>query len=43
VNTGKADIIISTPSVTPDRAKVIDFTRRYATPHGPLFPAFPTS
>jgi polar amino acid transport system substrate-binding protein len=42
VNTGKADIIISTPSVTPDRAKVIDFTKRYATLHGPLFPAFPT-
>jgi polar amino acid transport system substrate-binding protein len=31
VNTGKADIIISTLSVTPDRAKVIDFTNRYAT------------
>jgi polar amino acid transport system substrate-binding protein len=31
VNTGKADIIISTLSVTPDRAKVIDFTQRYAT------------
>jgi polar amino acid transport system substrate-binding protein len=31
VLTGKADIIISTLSVTPDRAKVIDFTNRYAT------------
>lgn len=31
VLTGKADIIISTLSVTPDRAKVIDFTKRYAT------------
>jgi len=31
VNTGKADIIISTLSVTPERAKVIDFTKRYAT------------
>jgi polar amino acid transport system substrate-binding protein len=31
VMTGKADIIISTLSVTPDRAKVIDFTKRYAT------------
>ena len=30
VLTGKADIIISTLSVTPDRAKVIDFTKRYA-------------
>jgi polar amino acid transport system substrate-binding protein len=29
--TGKADIIISTLSVTPERAKVIDFTKRYAT------------
>jgi polar amino acid transport system substrate-binding protein len=28
--TGKADIIISTLSVTPDRAKVIDFTKAYA-------------
>jgi polar amino acid transport system substrate-binding protein len=31
VMTGKADIIISTLSVTPDRAKVIDFSKRYAT------------
>src|SRR4051795_3932934 len=31
VQTNKADIIISTLSVTPDRAKVIDFTKRYAT------------
>jgi polar amino acid transport system substrate-binding protein len=31
VLTGKADIIISTLSVTPERAKVIDFTTRYAT------------
>ena len=31
VTTGKADIIISTLSVTPERAKVIDFTKRYAT------------
>lgn len=31
VLTGKADIIISTLSVTPERAKVIDFSRRYAT------------
>ena len=31
VMTGKADIIISTLSVTPERAKVIDFTNRYAT------------
>ena len=30
VNTGKADIIISTLSVTPDRAKVIDFSKPYA-------------
>lgn len=30
VNTGKADIIISTLSVTPDRAKVIDFSKAYA-------------
>jgi polar amino acid transport system substrate-binding protein len=30
VQTGKADIIISTLSVTPDRAKVIDFTKAYA-------------
>ena len=29
--TGKADIIISTLSITPDRAKVIDFSKRYAT------------
>jgi polar amino acid transport system substrate-binding protein len=29
VLTGKADIIISTLSVTPDRAKVIDFSRAY--------------
>jgi polar amino acid transport system substrate-binding protein len=28
--TGKADIIISTLSVTPERAKVIDFTKAYA-------------
>ena len=31
VLTGKADIIISTLSVTPERAKVIDFSKRYAT------------
>jgi len=31
VQTGKADIIISTLSVTPERAKVIDFTKPYAT------------
>lgn len=30
VQTGKADIIVSTLSVTPERAKVIDFTRAYA-------------
>lgn len=30
VQTGKADIIISTLSVTPERAKVIDFTKAYA-------------
>lgn len=30
VNTGKADVIISTLSVTPDRAKVIDFSKAYA-------------
>jgi polar amino acid transport system substrate-binding protein len=30
VQTNKADIIISTLSVTPDRAKVIDFTKAYA-------------
>jgi polar amino acid transport system substrate-binding protein len=30
VQTGKADVIISTLSVTPERAKVIDFTHRYA-------------
>jgi polar amino acid transport system substrate-binding protein len=30
LQTGKADIIISTLSVTPDRAKVIDFTKAYA-------------
>jgi polar amino acid transport system substrate-binding protein len=30
VNTGKADIIISTLSVTPERAKVIDFSKPYA-------------
>lgn len=30
VNTGKADVIISTLSVTPDRAKVIDFSKPYA-------------
>jgi polar amino acid transport system substrate-binding protein len=31
VLTGKADIIISTLSITSERAKVIDFSRRYAT------------
>jgi polar amino acid transport system substrate-binding protein len=31
VLTGKADVIISTLSVTPDRAKVIDFSRAYTT------------
>jgi polar amino acid transport system substrate-binding protein len=31
VLTGEADIIISTLSITPDRAKVIDFSNRYAT------------
>src|SRR5215471_21586587 len=31
VLTGKADIIVSTLSVTPERAKVIDFSKRYAT------------
>ena len=31
VQAGKADIIISTLSVTPERAKVIDFSKRYAT------------
>lgn len=31
VLSGKADIIISTLSVTPDRAKVIDFSRAYTT------------
>jgi polar amino acid transport system substrate-binding protein len=31
VQTGKADIIISTLSVTAERAKVIDFSKRYAT------------
>lgn len=31
VLTGKADIIVSTLSVTAERAKVIDFTKRYAT------------
>jgi polar amino acid transport system substrate-binding protein len=30
VNSGKADIIISTLSVTPERAKVIDFSKPYA-------------
>jgi polar amino acid transport system substrate-binding protein len=30
VQTGKADVIISTLSVTPDRAKVIDFSKPYA-------------
>lgn len=30
VQTGKADIIISTLSVTPERAKVIDFSKAYA-------------
>jgi polar amino acid transport system substrate-binding protein len=30
VQTGKADIIISTLSVTPERAKVIDFSKGYA-------------
>ncbi len=30
VQTGKADVIISTLSVTPERAKVIDFTKPYA-------------
>lgn len=30
VNTGKADVIISTLSVTPERAKVIDFSKPYA-------------
>ena len=30
VNTGKADIIVSTLSVTPERAKVIDFSKAYA-------------
>lgn len=30
VQTGKADIIVSTLSVTPERAKVIDFTKAYA-------------
>lgn len=30
VNTGKADIIISTLSVTPERMKVIDFSKPYA-------------
>jgi len=30
LQTGKADIAISTLSVTPDRAKVIDFSNRYA-------------
>jgi polar amino acid transport system substrate-binding protein len=31
VITGKADIIVSTLSVTPERARVIDFSNRYAT------------
>jgi polar amino acid transport system substrate-binding protein len=30
LNTGKADIVISTLSVTPERAKVIDFSKPYA-------------
>jgi polar amino acid transport system substrate-binding protein len=30
VQTGKADLIVSTLSVTPERAKVIDFTKAYA-------------
>lgn len=30
LNTGKADVVISTLSVTPDRAKVIDFSKPYA-------------
>lgn len=30
LQTGKADIIISTLSVTPQRAQVIDFSRAYA-------------
>lgn len=30
VQTGKADVIVSTLSVTPERAKVIDFTKAYA-------------
>jgi polar amino acid transport system substrate-binding protein len=30
LQTGKADIVISTLSVTPDRAKVIDFSKAYA-------------
>lgn len=30
VQTGKADVIISTLSVTPERAKVIDFSKAYA-------------
>ncbi len=30
LQTDKADIVISTLSVTPERAKVIDFTKRYA-------------
>jgi polar amino acid transport system substrate-binding protein len=30
VQTGKADIIVSTLSVTPERAKVVDFTKPYA-------------
>src|SRR5437899_5768202 len=30
LQTGKADLVISTLSVTPDRAKVIDFSRAYA-------------
>lgn len=30
LNTGKADIVISTLSVTPERAKIIDFSKPYA-------------
>jgi polar amino acid transport system substrate-binding protein len=30
LQTGKADIVISTLSVTPDRAKVVDFSKAYA-------------
>jgi polar amino acid transport system substrate-binding protein len=31
LQTGKADVVISTLSVTPERAKVIDFSRAYAS------------